>query len=46
MHLQPAKLAAIEAFWEIRAGQPFHIVAWPDRKAEKNLWELSIPRLG
>src|SRR5258707_1041947 len=43
---QPAKLAAIEAFWDTRAGQPFHIVAWPDRAAEANRWELSIPRLG
>ncbi|WP_304169205.1 cytochrome ubiquinol oxidase subunit I [Phenylobacterium aquaticum] len=45
-HLQPAKLAAIEAFWETRAHQPFHILAWPDPKAETNRWELSIPGLG
>jgi cytochrome d ubiquinol oxidase subunit I len=44
--LQPAKLAAIEAFWETRSGQPFHVVAWPDRSVEGNRWELSIPRLG
>lgn len=44
--LQPAKLAAIEAFWDTRAGQPFHIVAWPDRAAEANRFELSIPGLG
>jgi cytochrome d ubiquinol oxidase subunit I len=43
---QPAKLAAIEAFWDTKAGQAFHIVAWPDRAAEANRWELSIPRLG
>lgn len=44
--LQPAKLAAIEAFWETRTAQPFHIVAWPDPKAEQNRWQLSIPSLG
>jgi cytochrome d ubiquinol oxidase subunit I len=44
--LQPAKLAAIEAFWDTRPAQPFHAVAWPDRKAEGNLWELSVPGLG
>jgi cytochrome d ubiquinol oxidase subunit I len=46
LHVQPAKLAAIEAFWETRSQQPFHVVAWPDRKAEGNRWELSVPRLG
>nr|MEA2797680.1 cytochrome bd ubiquinol oxidase subunit [Phenylobacterium sp.] len=46
LRVQPAKLAAIEAFWETKAGQAFHIVAWPDRAAEANRWELSIPKLG
>jgi Cytochrome bd-type quinol oxidase, subunit 1 len=46
LRVQPAKLAAIEAFWETRTDQAFHVAAWPDRAAEKNLWELSIPRLG
>src|SRR5205085_972743 len=44
--LQPAKLAAIEGFWETRAGQAFHIAAWPDRAAERNAWEISIPKVG
>ena len=43
---QPAKLAAIEAFWETRSEQAFHIAAWPDREIEGNHWELSIPKLG
>ena len=43
---QPAKLAAIEAFWETRTEQPFHIAAWPDREIEGNRWELSIPKVG
>jgi cytochrome d ubiquinol oxidase subunit I len=44
--VQPAKLAAIEAFWETKSEQAFHIVAWPDRAIEGNRWELSIPKLG
>lgn len=44
--LQPAKLAAIEGFWPTRAGQPFHIVAWPDRDKQENAWEISLPKLG
>jgi cytochrome d ubiquinol oxidase subunit I len=43
---QPSKLAAIEAFWDTRPGQPFHIVAWPDRKIAGNRFAVSIPRLG
>lgn len=43
---QPAKLAAIEGFWETRSEQAFHIVAWPDRDIQGNHWELSIPKLG
>lgn len=43
---QPAKLAAIEAFWDTKAGQAFHIAAWPDRAVEGNRWEISIPKLG
>lgn len=46
LHVQPAKLAAIEAFWETRREQPFHVAAWPDREAEGNRWELSVPKLG
>ena len=46
LEVQPAKLAAIEAFWDTKAGQAFHIAAWPDRAAEANRWEISIPKLG
>jgi len=46
LRVQPAKLAAIEAFWETRTEQPFHIAAWPDRAAEGNRWEISIPKVG
>jgi cytochrome bd ubiquinol oxidase subunit I len=44
--LQPAKLAAMEAFWETRGEQAFHIAAWPDREGERNHWELSVPGVG
>ena len=43
---QPAKLAAIEAFWETGSGQAFHVVAWPDRRIAGNRWEVSIPKIG
>jgi cytochrome d ubiquinol oxidase subunit I len=46
LHVQPAKLAAIEGFWETRSEQPFHILAWPDRAIEGNRFELSVPKLG
>jgi cytochrome d ubiquinol oxidase subunit I len=46
LRVQPAKLAAIEAFWDTRPGQAFHIAAWPDRATASNRWELSIPKLG
>ncbi len=44
--VQPAKLAAIEGFWETKARQDFHIVAWPDRAIAANRWELSVPGVG
>ncbi|HEX5378044.1 MAG TPA: cytochrome ubiquinol oxidase subunit I, partial [Phenylobacterium sp.] len=44
--LQPAKLAAMEAFWDTRPAQPFHVAAWPDREIAGNRWALSVPRLG
>jgi cytochrome d ubiquinol oxidase subunit I len=44
--VQPAKLAAIEAFWKTRTEQPFHIAAWPDRATASNRWEVSVPKVG
>jgi cytochrome bd ubiquinol oxidase subunit I len=43
---QPAKLAAIEGFWDTKAAQDFHIVAWPDRARQRNDWQVSLPKLG
>jgi cytochrome bd ubiquinol oxidase subunit I len=46
LEVQPAKLAAVEAFWETKAGQAATWKAWPDRSLEANRWELSIPNAG
>ncbi len=43
---QPAKIAAMEAHWESRAGAPLILFAWPDGAAEKNRFEIAIPKLG
>jgi cytochrome bd ubiquinol oxidase subunit I len=43
---QPAKLAAIEGLWDGGRGVPASIVGWPDEKAERNRFEIEIPRLG
>jgi cytochrome d ubiquinol oxidase subunit I len=41
---QPAKLAALESFWETGPNAPFALFLWPDSKNEKNAFEfLSIP---
>ena len=40
---QPIKIAAMEAHWDGSKPGDFHIIAWPDEKEEKNLFELSIP---
>ena len=44
--VQPAKLAAIEAFWDTKTHQAFNVVAWPDRVTQSNRFALSIPDLG
>ena len=44
--VQPAKIAAVEGFWETRTEQPFHIIAWPDRALQANRFEVSIPKVG
>ena len=40
---QPTKIAAMEAHWDSTKPGDFHIFAWPDAKAEKNHFEISIP---
>jgi cytochrome d ubiquinol oxidase subunit I len=46
-HHQPAKLAALEAHWETNheRGASFAVVAIPDMKKERNLFEVVIPNL-
>ena len=46
LKLQPTKLAAIEANWETNANMPLLLFAIPDQKAEKNHYEIGIPKLG
>ena len=41
---QPMKIAAMEAHWDSSKPGDFHIFAWPDEKAEKNRFAISIPR--
>lgn len=43
---QPMKLAAIEGHWETHKGAPLILFAIPDEEAEKNHYELSVPKLG
>jgi cytochrome bd ubiquinol oxidase subunit I len=41
---QPTKIAAMEGHWDSSKPGDFHIFAWPDEKAERNWFEISIPR--
>ncbi len=43
---QPAKIAAMEGWWKTQASQPTILFAAPDRKAEKNHFELAVPGAG
>ncbi len=43
---QPSKTAAIEGYWETRADQPLHLFGIPDREAQKNHFQISIPGVG
>ena len=43
---QPSKTAAIEGYWETRADQPLHLFGIPDRDAQKNHFQVSIPGIG
>ena len=45
LEYQPQKLAAIEAIWDTRAGQPAVLFALPDEKTESNRFEIAIPKL-
>jgi cytochrome bd ubiquinol oxidase subunit I len=43
---QPAKIAAVEAHWETQRSAPLILFAVPDPAAEKNHFEIAIPKLG
>jgi cytochrome d ubiquinol oxidase subunit I len=43
---QPAKVAAMEGWWQTRAGQPSLLFALPDQEGERNRFEVGIPRFG
>ena len=43
---QPAKFAAIEARWETEQPASETLIAWPDEANERNLFAISVPRLG
>ncbi len=42
---QPIKVAAMEGLWETQRGAPLLLFAWPDMTAERNHFEIGIPRL-
>lgn len=42
---QPVKVAAMEAHWDGSKPADLILFAWPDEKAEKNHFEISIPKL-
>jgi len=43
---QPAKFAAIEARWHDEQPAGEVLIAFPDQKAERNLYEIKVPVLG
>jgi cytochrome d ubiquinol oxidase subunit I len=43
---QPIKVAAMEGHWETQRGAPLILFGLPDGDAEKNRFELGIPKLG
>lgn len=43
---QPAKFAAIEGRWNDEQPASEILVAWPDPKNERNLFEIAVPYLG
>lgn len=43
---QPAKVAAMEGWWETKEGQPTILFAIPDQKNQRNIAEIGVPGLG
>ena len=45
LEYQPVKVAAMEGHWEGSEPVPLVLFAWPDEKNERNVAEISIPRV-
>jgi cytochrome d ubiquinol oxidase subunit I len=45
-HYQPAKVAAMEGWWETKAQQPTLLFGWPDEEAETTHAAIGIPGMG
>lgn len=43
---QPAKVAAMEGWWETKPNQGTVLFGWPDEEAERNRFEVVIPNTG
>jgi cytochrome bd ubiquinol oxidase subunit I len=43
---QPIKIAAVEAHWDGNEPGALVLFAWPDEKAERNRFEIAIPKAG
>jgi len=43
---QPSKFTTIEGRWQTQGPAPLVVFAWPDTAAERNRFELTIPKLG
>jgi len=43
---QPAKVAAMEGWWETRPDQPTILFGWPDETQERNHFEIAVPGTG
>ncbi len=43
-HVQPSKLAAMEAMWQTeQAPAPFNVAVWPRQDEQRNAWSIQIP---
>ncbi|KTD40541.1 cytochrome ubiquinol oxidase subunit I [Legionella parisiensis] len=44
-HYQPLKTAAMEGVWQTQKGAPLVLFAIPSQEKQKNLYEISVPKL-
>jgi cytochrome d ubiquinol oxidase subunit I len=45
-HYQPAKVAAMEGWWETQSQQPTLLFGWPDEEAETTHAAIGVPGMG